>query len=149
LAEYPKFGGSCFFQTCERIRCIFGDIRQPPIRTRVHRKPVHQRVRTCEIGAHCSNPPGPNGAKDISWEGDTVEGGNTLKERLEIYCRTTSASTAPRTPRRTCCPYAYVLITLETALEGKTVESGGRSPLSSRHAELLLLFFITLKPRVE
>ena len=33
-------------------------------------------------------------------------------ERLVFYCRTTSASTAPRTPRRTCCPYAYVLITV-------------------------------------
>ena len=29
-----------------------------------------------------------------------------------IACQTTSASTAPRTPRRTCCPYAYVLITV-------------------------------------
>ena len=27
-------------------------------------------------------------------------------QRLVFYCRTTSASTAPRTPRRTCCPYA-------------------------------------------
>ena len=26
--------------------------------------------------------------------------------------RTISPSTAPRTPRRTCCPYAYVLITV-------------------------------------
>ena len=26
-----------------------------------------------------------------------------------FYCRTTSASTAPRTPRRTCCPRAHVL----------------------------------------
>ena len=34
------------------------------------------------------------------------------KERLVFYCQTTSASTAPRTPRRTCCPYAYVLITV-------------------------------------
>ena len=25
-------------------------------------------------------------------------------ERLVFYCRTTSASTGPRTPRRTCCP---------------------------------------------
>ena len=32
--------------------------------------------------------------------------------RLVFYCRTTSASTAPRTPRRTCCPSAYVLITV-------------------------------------
>jgi len=31
---------------------------------------------------------------------------------LVFYCRTTSASTAPRTPRRTCCPYAYVLATV-------------------------------------
>jgi len=30
------------------------------------------------------------------------------EERLVFYCRTTSASTAPRTPRRTCCPYAHV-----------------------------------------
>jgi len=29
---------------------------------------------------------------------------------LVLYCRTTNASTAPRTPRRTCCPYAHVLI---------------------------------------
>ena len=34
------------------------------------------------------------------------------RERLVSYCRTTSASTAPRTPRRTCCPYAYVLTTV-------------------------------------
>ena len=34
------------------------------------------------------------------------------QERLAFHCRTTSASTAPRTPRRTCCPYAYVLITV-------------------------------------
>ena len=27
-----------------------------------------------------------------------------IVERLVFYCRTTSASTAPRTPRRTCCP---------------------------------------------
>jgi len=33
-------------------------------------------------------------------------------ERLVFYCRTTSASTAPRTPRRTCCPYVHVLITV-------------------------------------
>jgi len=32
-------------------------------------------------------------------------------QRLLFYCRTTSASTAPRTPRSTCCHYAYVLIT--------------------------------------
>ena len=35
-----------------------------------------------------------------------------LPERLVFYCRSTSASTAPRTPRRKCCPYAYVLITV-------------------------------------
>ena len=29
-------------------------------------------------------------------------------ERPVFYCRTTSASTAPRTPRRMCCPYASV-----------------------------------------
>ena len=29
-------------------------------------------------------------------------------ERLLCYCRTTSASTAPRTPRRTCCPYGFL-----------------------------------------
>ena len=34
------------------------------------------------------------------------------RERLVLYCRTTSASTAPRTHRRMCCPYAYVLITV-------------------------------------
>ena len=33
-------------------------------------------------------------------------------QRLVFYCRTTSASTAPCTSRRTCCPYAYVLITV-------------------------------------
>ena len=33
-------------------------------------------------------------------------------ERLVLHCRTTSASTALRTPRRTCCPCAYVLITM-------------------------------------
>ena len=31
-------------------------------------------------------------------------------ERLVFYCRTTSASTAPRTPRGTYCPYAYLLL---------------------------------------
>jgi len=34
------------------------------------------------------------------------------KDILVFYCRTTSASTAHRTPRRTCCPCAYVLITV-------------------------------------
>ena len=34
------------------------------------------------------------------------------RERPIFYCRATSASTAPRTPRRTCCPYASVLITV-------------------------------------
>ena len=34
------------------------------------------------------------------------------RERLVFYRRTTRASTAPRTPRRTCCPYAYVLMTV-------------------------------------
>ena len=29
-----------------------------------------------------------------------------------IYCRTTSASTVPLTPRRTCCPCAYMLATV-------------------------------------
>ena len=37
---------------------------------------------------------------------------NTCPERLVFYCRPTSASTAPRTLRRTCCPDAYVLITV-------------------------------------
>ena len=32
-------------------------------------------------------------------------------ERLVMYCRTASASTALRTARRTCCPHAHVLIT--------------------------------------
>ena len=35
-----------------------------------------------------------------------------LTERLVWYCRTTSANTALRTPRRTCCPFADVLITV-------------------------------------
>jgi len=29
-----------------------------------------------------------------------------------FFCQTISASTAPRTSRRTCCPYAYVLVTV-------------------------------------
>ena len=33
-------------------------------------------------------------------------------DRLELYGRTTSASTAPRTLRSTCCPHAYVLVTV-------------------------------------
>ena len=33
-----------------------------------------------------------------------------VRERFEFHCRTTSASTAPRTPQGTCCPYAHVLI---------------------------------------
>ena len=45
------------------------------------------------------------------------------QERLVFYCRTTSACTAPRTPRRTCCPYAYVLITVN------------RVSRSSRHSQ--------------
>ena len=32
-------------------------------------------------------------------------------KRLVFHCRTTSASTAPCTPRRTCCPHAHVRIT--------------------------------------
>ena len=38
--------------------------------------------------------------------------GITTPERLVFDCRTTSASTAPRTPRTTCCPYADVLSTV-------------------------------------
>ena len=38
------------------------------------------------------------------------DNGRVRAERLVFYCRTTSASTTPRTPRRTCCPYAYALI---------------------------------------
>ena len=34
------------------------------------------------------------------------------RERFVIHRRTTSASTAPRTPRRTCCSDAYVLNTV-------------------------------------
>ena len=33
-------------------------------------------------------------------------------ERLVSHCRTTNASTAPCTPRKTCFPYAYVLNTV-------------------------------------
>ena len=40
------------------------------------------------------------------------ESRNEALQRLVVYCRTTSASSAPRTARRTCCPYAYVLITV-------------------------------------
>jgi len=36
----------------------------------------------------------------------------TCLEGLVFYCPTTSAGTAPRTPRRACCPYASVLVTL-------------------------------------
>ena len=36
--------------------------------------------------------------------------GHCPPERLVFYCRTISASTAPLTPRRTCCPYTHVLI---------------------------------------
>ena len=35
-----------------------------------------------------------------------------IVERLIFYCRTTNASTALRTPRRTCCPHAHELITV-------------------------------------
>ena len=31
---------------------------------------------------------------------------------MVLYCRAASASTAPRTPRRTCCPHAYVSVTV-------------------------------------
>jgi len=35
-----------------------------------------------------------------------------LRQRLVFHCLATSASTAPRKPRRMCLPYAYVLITV-------------------------------------
>ena len=48
---------------------------------------------------------------------------------LVFYCQTTIASTAPRRPRRTCCPYAYVLITvLRVSRSGVTRESGHAPP---------------------
>ena len=34
---------------------------------------------------------------------------------LIFYCQTTSARTSPRTPRRTCCPHAYALITVRVS----------------------------------
>jgi len=34
------------------------------------------------------------------------------RERLVFYCRTTSAGTAPRTLRRTCCPYTFSRLNL-------------------------------------
>jgi len=39
-------------------------------------------------------------------------------ERLVSYCRTTRASTAPRTPQRTCCPHASVLATVVQQVGG-------------------------------
>ena len=42
----------------------------------------------------------------------TATGAYLTPERLVFYCRTTSASTAPHMPQRTCCPCAYVLITV-------------------------------------
>ena len=47
------------------------------------------------------------------------------EERLVFSCRTTSASTAPRTPRRTCCPYAYVLISVLCVSRSCELFSGG------------------------
>ena len=46
-------------------------------------------------------------------------------ETLVFHCRATSAITAPHTPRRTCCHYAYVLITVPrvTPAPTKTVTS--------------------------
>jgi len=35
-----------------------------------------------------------------------------VRERLAFHCRTTSTSNALCTPRRTCCPFADVLITV-------------------------------------
>jgi len=80
-------------------------------------------------------------------------------ERLVLYCRTTSASTAPRTPRRTCCPCAYVLITVlrvnrscELFPDGFDIhllQASGATLRGARLFEALYYFFITLKPRVE
>ena len=42
------------------------------------------------------------------------------RQRLVFYCRTTSVSTAPCKPRRTYCPYAYVLITVHPAAAAAT-----------------------------
>ena len=41
-----------------------------------------------------------------------------IRERLVFYCRTTSASTAPHTPRRTCRPYGFVNDTGQTYCPG-------------------------------
>ena len=54
----------------------------------------------------------PSGGR---WEGGPAPssvGRALYQERMVSYCRTTSASTAPRTPRITCCPDAYVLISV-------------------------------------
>jgi hypothetical protein len=40
-----------------------------------------------------------------------------MSRRLYLFCRTTCADTAPRTPRRTWLPDAYVLITVYSATE--------------------------------
>ena len=69
---------------------------------------VIQRERGARPGRGCTRDACASaGARDTGSRAPHAGG-----ERLVFYCRTTSANTAPRTPRRTCCPYAYELITV-------------------------------------
>ena len=50
---------------------------------------------------------------EVSASGPHVgRGPQGAEQSLVFHFRTTSASTAPRTPRRTCCPFAYLLNTV-------------------------------------
>ena len=62
--------------------------------------------RCCGRGGGVQSARGGGGAR---WPGSPSPGSTSCQERLVLHCRTT---TAPRTPRRTCCPYACVLITV-------------------------------------
>ena len=85
-------------------------------------KPRPEFGLDCLMSAACEHHPAPHpepsppneSRKFAALTPDSIQGNRAAlaPEKLVFRCRTTSASTAPRTPRRTCCPYAYVLLTV-------------------------------------
>ena len=83
---------------------------EPPPNAYVH--PIPQQRRNCPGGR------GNAGRRQAERTG-FLQGA----ESLVFYCRTTSASITPRTPRRTCCPYAT----------GGMEQRGGRQRGAGQH----------------
>ena len=82
---------------------------------RCHRRGAGSSARRCMPGAGCVVwDTFCLEQKDENVSNDKIHVSLSTRstERLVIDCRTTSTSTAPGTPRRTCCFHAYVLITV-------------------------------------